>query len=92
MATEEVSEELEVINELGLHARPAATLVQTVLRFESEVRIAKEGHVVNAKSIMGLLTLIAPQGTKLVVTCSGPDAHEAMAAVRALLQRGFGEE
>jgi len=87
----EIVAELEITNPLGLHARPAATLVETVLRFESDVTIQLNGRRVNAKSIMGLLTLAAAQGTKLTVICTGSDAEEAMAAVRQLIASGFGE-
>lgn len=88
----EITEEMRVTNSLGLHARPASALVQTVLQFESEVEISKNRRSVNAKSIMGLLTLAAAQGSVLRVTCRGRDAQEAMEAVRALLESGFGEE
>jgi len=88
----EVSEEVMVVNALGMHARPAAALVQTTLRFESEVHIHFRGNTVNGKSIMGLLTLGAARGSRLQVTCSGPDAEEAMAAVRQMFASGFGED
>jgi len=88
----EITEELTVLNSLGLHARPAARLVQTVLPFKSDVYISVNSHRVNAKSIMGLLTLAAAQGSRLSVTCTGADAREAMEAVRQLVQSGFGEE
>lgn len=87
----QLTEELRIINALGLHARPAASLVQTVLKFQSEVHIAMNGHRVNAKSIMGLLTLAAAQGSLLIVTCDGPDAEDAMEAIRSLVESGFGE-
>ncbi len=89
---QDLTEELRIVNTLGLHARPAARLVQTVLPFKSEVYISINGHRVNAKSIMGLLTLAAGQGSRLVVTCSGVDASEAMGAIRQLIESGFGEE
>ncbi len=76
---------------MGLHARPAASVVQTVLKYQSDVHISLNGHRVNAKSIMGLLTLAAAQGSVLQVTCNGPDAEEAMTAVRNLIESGFGE-
>lgn len=88
----ELREEIVIVNTLGLHARPAAKLVQTMLQFESEVFIHLNGNRVNAKSIMGLLTLAAAQGTTLVVTCKGPDAHEALNALRQLIESGFGED
>lgn len=88
----EITEELIVVNSLGLHARPAARLVQTVLPFKSDVYISVNSHRVNAKSIMGLLTLAAAQGSRLSITCTGADASEAMGAVRQLVEAGFGEE
>lgn len=87
----EITEEIRIVNALGLHARPAATLVQTVLKFQSEVYVCMNGHRVNAKSIMGLLTLAAAQGSVLQVTCTGPDAQDAIDAVRALIESSFGE-
>ncbi|MFO7774341.1 MAG: HPr family phosphocarrier protein [Candidatus Hydrogenedentota bacterium] len=88
----EITEELVIVNNLGMHARPAATLVQTVLEFESDITIQKNGREVNAKSIMGLLTLAAAQGSRVTVTCKGSDAEEAMGAVRKLFETGFGEQ
>lgn len=87
----EIMEEVVVSNPLGLHARPAATLVQTTLQYKSEVYIDMDGRRVNAKSIMGLLTLAAAQGTRLNVYCTGEDADAAMVAIRELFESGFGE-
>lgn len=89
---EEYSEELLVVNKLGIHARPAAALVQCVLAFESDVFIMFNGNRVNAKSIMGLLTLAATQGSRLTVSCKGSDAGAAMEAVKQLFAGGFGEQ
>ena len=90
-ALDELSEELTIVNPLGLHARPAAALVQTVLQFKSDVYISLNGHRVNAKSIMGLLTLAAACGSVLTFTYKGSDARQAMDAVRSLIESGFGE-
>ncbi len=87
----ELTEQMAIVNSMGLHARPAAKLVQTVLQFASDVQINVNGQRVNAKSIMGLLTLAAAQGTRLTVTAEGPDAEEAITAVRELVAAGFGE-
>ncbi|HOF40844.1 MAG TPA: HPr family phosphocarrier protein [Candidatus Hydrogenedentes bacterium] len=87
----ELTEVMAVVNSMGLHARPAAKLVQTVLQFESDVQINVNGQRVNAKSIMGLLTLAAAQGTRMTVTVQGADAEQAMQAVRELIASGFGE-
>jgi phosphocarrier protein len=92
MGSTEIIEEMTIVNSLGMHARPAAKLVQAVLPFESMIFIQFNGQQVNAKSIMGLLTLAAAQGTRITVVCNGPDARDAMAAVRALVESGFGEQ
>jgi phosphocarrier protein HPr len=86
-----ISDELTISNKLGLHLRPAQQIVQTVLRFSSSVYIDKDGQRVNAKSIMGLLTLAASPGTRLVVYCDGEDAEAALEAVRELINGRFGE-
>ncbi len=88
----EVSEDLTIANKLGMHLRPAQQLVQTVLKFKCEVYIHKDSQRVNAKSIMGLLTLAAAKGTNIRVVCDGDDADAALAAVRKLIESGFGEE
>lgn len=88
----ELSEEMTIVNSLGLHARPAASLVNTVLKFQSDVTISLNGQQVNAKSIMGLLTLAAAQGSVIMVAVQGEDAQEALDAVRTLVESGFGEE
>lgn len=81
-----------IVNKLGLHARPAARLVQTANRFQAEVTLQKEGQHANAKSIMGVLMLAAPLGTDLIVTAEGEDAEEAVSAIGELIADGFGEE
>ena len=80
-----------VVNALGLHARPAALVVQTANRFRSDVQFEKEGLQINAKSIMGVLTLAAGRGTPVLVSCEGDDAADALAAVGKLFESGFGE-
>jgi phosphocarrier protein HPr len=84
--------EYEIVNRLGLHARAAAQLVQTANRFLSDVMIEKDGTEVNGKSIMGLLMLAAPQGSKVNVTVSGEDAEDAMKVIGTLINDGFGED
>lgn len=86
-----VEGKFEVINPLGLHARAAAALVQVANGFEASILLSREGDEVNAKSIMGVLTLAAAQGTEVGVRCEGPDEEEALAAVKALFEDGFGE-
>jgi phosphocarrier protein len=89
--TGERSVSLQIRNKLGLHARAAAMLVQTANRFDAEVTVAKDGQVVNGRSIMGVMMLAAEQGSEISVTTSGPQAAEALAAIRALVEAGFNE-
>jgi len=80
-----------IVNSLGMHARPAAMVVQTANRFRSDVQFEKDGLQINAKSIMGVLTLAAGKGASVLVSCEGADAAEAMAALAKVFESGFGE-
>jgi len=82
---------IEIRNKLGLHARAAALLVQTVDRFQAEVTIAKDGESVNGRSIMGIMMLAAEQGSSIEVVTSGPDAEAVLAAIRTLVDDRFHE-
>lgn len=83
---------VEVKNKTGLHARPAALFVQTASKFKSEIFIEKEGKKVNAKSIMGVMSLAVSQGTKIEISASGEDEKKAVEALVALIDSKFGEE
>lgn len=82
---------LRITNKLGLHARAAAKVVHVANEFTSEVFLGVDGEEVNAKSILGLLTLAATQGTPLTLRVEGPDENEAATAVEALFKNRFGE-
>lgn len=84
-------ETFEVLNERGLHARPATRVVQTASRFRSEVTLERDDQSANAKSVMGVLLLLCPKGSKVVVRAQGDDAAEAVAAIGELFKSGFGE-
>lgn len=79
-----------VLNELGLHARPAAELVKLAGLFEAEIRVAKDGDSVNGKSIMGVMTLAAECGAELILSAEGADAEEAVTALEKLVANRFG--
>ncbi len=81
-----------VVNKLGLHARPSARLTQLATQFQSEVWMTRKGRRINAKSIMGVMMLAAAKGSTLTIETDGPDEVEAMQALRALIEGGFGEE
>lgn len=86
-----VEDTFEVLNELGLHARPATRIVQTAARFRSEVVLERDGQSANAKSVMGVLLLLCPKGTRVVVRAEGDDAAETVAAIGELFKSRFGE-
>jgi len=81
----------EIVNKLGMHARAATKLVQTASRYRSDVQIEKDGHVANAKSVMGVLLLCGHQGSKITVTARGDDAAQAVDAIGLLIADRFGE-
>jgi phosphocarrier protein len=81
----------EITNQLGIHARVAAKMVETASRFQSEIFLEKDGVEVNARSILGILTLFCPYGSRLTVRVEGVDAREAMEAFVRLIADKFGE-
>lgn len=87
-----LTRDVVVLNRYGIHARPAALLVKTANRFPGEILIEKNGVKVNAKSIMGLLTLEGNHGAKLRIHAAGPEAAEALAALAELFARKFFED
>ncbi|MGH9382276.1 MAG: HPr family phosphocarrier protein [Thermoanaerobaculia bacterium] len=86
-----IERELEIRNRLGLHARAAARLVHITAPFTSSVTLAQNGEEVDAKSILGVLLLAAPQGSRVIVRCDGDDESRAMRAIVDLFDDRFGE-
>ena len=87
-----VTKEFQVINKLGIHARPAAMFVKIANRFRCNIFVEKDGEKVNGKSIMGLMMLAAGPGSKLTVHADGHDAGQALADIEALIKRKFDED
>jgi phosphotransferase system HPr (HPr) family protein len=91
MAREQI--QIDITNEHGLHARPAALFVQTAARFSSDITVTNVSRPgrrpVNAKSIMEVLTSGIDQGSWIELTAEGDDAHEAIEALRALIESGL---
>ena len=87
-----IRRQLAIHNRLGLHARAAARFVHTASRFRARVTAGREGRVMDGKSILGILLLSAAQGSTIEVTAEGLDETEAMEALAALVESGFGEE
>lgn len=83
--------EIKVSNKMGLHARPAAMLVQTATQFNSIIKIIKDDFEVDAKSIMGVMTLAAGLGSVLKFIADGQDENEALEAIEQLFASGFNE-
>jgi phosphocarrier protein len=84
--------EVVIRNRLGLHARAAARFVHTANRFRARVTLSGRGKTMDGKSILGILLLAASQGSRLEVSADGADEAEAVAALAALVEGGFGEE
>jgi phosphocarrier protein len=82
---------VSILNPLGLHARAAAKFVHTAGRFAAQIRVARAGREMDGKSIMGLLLLGAAKGSTITIIADGVDEGDAMAALCALVQRGFDE-
>jgi phosphocarrier protein len=82
---------LEIVNELGLHARAATKFVQLAAKFNADVDLIKDDQTVNGKSIMGILMLVAAKGTTITIRTRGPQASEALNALADLVRGGFGE-
>lgn len=91
-ATRTLARNLTILNRFGIHARPAALFVKTAGQFASDILVEKDGSIVSAKSIMGLLTLEGSKGAVLKVTATGPDAEEALEALDELVKQKFFED
>lgn len=87
-----MEKEITVTNRLGMHARPAAMVVQTASQFKSEIRLRKDDLEVNGKSIMGVMMLAAEIGSKILIWAEGDDEAQAVEALAKLFEDKFGEE
>jgi phosphocarrier protein len=92
MADETIVKKFTVLNEYGIHARPAALLVKAANRYKSEIYVEKDDNKVSCKSIMGLMTIEGYPGSTLAVSASGADAREAMAEIEELFANKFYED
>ncbi len=87
-----VTRVMKIINQKGLHARASAKFVQTVEKFDAEVRVSRGGETVGGTSIMGLMMLAASPGTSITVEATGNDAAAVVDALETLLTNRFGED
>ena len=83
---------VKIINRAGIHARPAAILVQAAKDYESNIYLEKGRDRINAKSIMGILTLAAAYGTEIKIAAEGEDEKEAVETIARLFEAKFEEE
>jgi phosphocarrier protein HPr len=86
-----IQQEVTILNRAGIHARPASLIVKTASKFKSNVYLEKDGMKINAKSIMGIITLGASHKTKLILSADGPDEDEMMQAISHLFESRFEE-
>ncbi len=92
MPDDRAEKDLLVRNKMGLHARPAALIVQTANKYPCDVALVKDGQEVNGKSIMGVLMLIAAKGSLITIRGRGADAQGCVDALGELVKSRFGEE
>lgn len=91
MGTEELKQTFTIKNKLGLHARAAAAFVRLSNKFACDIKLIKDGYEVNGKSILGILSLAAIQGTEVKLYTKGKDAELALSEIGKLIESGFGE-
>ena len=87
-----ISRSVTVVNQLGMHARAAAKFVHLAARFESRIRVVRDGREMDGKSIMGILLLAAARGSTIAISADGADERAAVDALVALVESGFGED
>lgn len=86
-----IEKTVKIINNAGLHTRPAATIVKLASKFKSDFFLNKDGLHINGKSIIGVMTLAAEKGSEIVLTFDGPDESEASEEILNYFNRGFDE-
>lgn len=86
-----IEKEVQVKNRAGIHTRPAASIVKLAARFKSDVYLLRDGFSINAKSIIGVMSLAAEQNTKLTLRVEGDDEDEALQSIFDFFESGFGE-
>jgi len=87
-----IEKKLKVLNRLGIHARPAALIVQTAGKYKSKIELSKGKLEVNGKSIMGVMMLAAECGSEIIIRASGEDEKEAIASLISLIESKFNED
>ena len=86
-----IEETVTIINNAGLHTRPAATIVKIASKFQSEFYIFKDGMNINGKSIIGVMSLAAEKGSEVTLSFDGEDEEDAAKEIIDYFNRGFDE-
>jgi phosphocarrier protein len=86
-----IEKEVTIINKAGMHTRPASNIVKIASKFKSDFYIIKDGFTINGKSIIGVMTLAAEQGSKLLLRFEGEDEESAAKEIIKFFEEGFGE-
>ena len=86
-----ITREVTIVNRAGVHTRPASMIVRAAAKFAADFTIQKDGYEINGKSIIGVMTLAADQGSTLTLTFDGSDEEAAADAITELFSSGFGE-
>jgi phosphotransferase system HPr (HPr) family protein len=86
-----ISQKVTIMNETGLHARPASVFANTAAKFKSELVLHKGEKRANAKSILGVLSLGISKGTEITISAEGPDEEEAVSRLTELIRQNFNE-
>lgn len=91
MASDQTQREVVIVNQMGLHARPATMFVTLSNTFQCEILVRKDDEQVDGKSILGVLSLAAEAGSTLLIEAKGMDAQQAVHALCELVESGFNE-
>ena len=86
-----IEQTVKIINKAGLHTRPAATIVKMAAKYKCEFFISRDGMNINGKSIIGVMTLAAEEGSELLLTFEGEDEEAAAEEIVNFFERGFDE-
>lgn len=86
-----IEKKVKIINNAGLHTRPAATIVKLASKYKCDFFLNKDGMSINGKSIIGVMTLAAEKGSEILLTFDGPDENEAAEEIINYFNRGFDE-